>query len=227
MINPAVQAAFNSRQSLIIRWFLWIKAADGGGTPTPVGLWTGGDNVTITLEGESRTYYGAQGALNFSPFQYIEGAVIQTTTVSISVTPEAENFVRGYRTQYAPADIHRAVYNASTGVLIGTDRMFKGFLDTIAFPTPEVGGEQQIELEIMSSARLGTMTSNLRKSDAAQRLRLATDTFRKDGDMGNAPADIWGAGDMDPARTPAGTPYGGPAPGAAGAPTPRAPGVFG
>lgn len=208
--DAAGQAFLTSRAPKEVQWLLWVTAADlVTNAPVSIGLWTGADHQSFTVGGVARTYYGAQGALQIPPMSYASGTAIASLEVSLAVSSEAETLVRGYNTRFKPAEIHCALFNPATGGLVSLARAFTGKIDGTPIATPVKNGVATISLRLVSSARQGTITSNARKSDASQRLRLASDTFRLHGDLGAVASDIWGAGDMQPSGIPgSGGPFG-------------------
>jgi hypothetical protein len=208
--DSAGLAFLTSRAPKEVQWLIWVTAADlVTGAPVSIGLWTGADHQSFTIGGVARTYYGAQGALQIPPISYAAGTEITSMEVSLSVSSEADALVRGYNTRFKPVEIHCALFNPATGALVSIARAFTGTIDGSPISTPVKNGVGSIGLRLMSSARRGTMTSNARKSDASQRLRLSTDTFRLHGDLGAVASDTWGAGDMQPSGIPgSGGPFG-------------------
>lgn len=188
----AVQAHLSSRLPFVVRWLVWTVAKPfGGGAPVGIGLWTGDDHETLTVEGAARTYYGAQGGLGVAPISYKVGTEVASMNVGLSLSPEGVLLVRGYDTRLAPADVHCAVYDAQTGGLLGIRRMFRGVVDRTHIGTPAQDGRADMSLTLVSSARRGTMTAAGHKSDASQRLRDPNDAFRVDSDKGVSPSDPW------------------------------------
>ncbi|SHI91123.1 hypothetical protein [Wenxinia saemankumensis] len=188
----AAQSHLASRAGIDTRWLVWLDVADPAGDPFGVGFWTGDDHQTITAEGQSRLYYGAQGSLVVPPINYAGGTTIQSLDIRMAVSPEAETVVRGYQTRFGRAEVHCALFDPAGMQLRGLRKYFRGIIDGNPLVTPEVNGAASITLKLVSAARRGTMTQNGRKSDEAQRARHAGDRFRKYGALGRVTSDAWG-----------------------------------
>lgn len=193
----AVQNHLTARQPFYVRHLLWCRPQPfGGGARVGFGLWTGDDHEVIAVEGEARTYYGAQGGLVIPPARFRQGTEIAETQVGIVLSPEGETLVRGYNTRLAPFQLHWAVYDANTMKLLGIRRMFTGLVEGISIPTPEQdGAARPTTIDLVSAARWGTTTVNGHKSDASQRLRNPNDTFRVDSSLGHVASDTWAGKD--------------------------------
>lgn len=188
------QAHLDARLPIAPRWLVWTTATRiSDGVAAGVGFWTGDDHEYLTVEGQSRLYFGAQGAMEIGPIVYEPGTGIGTQDITLGLSPEGETLVRGYRLGGAPIEIHCALYNPATMALLGIKRFFRGLIDGTPMSVPESGGTVTLPVRCITTARLGTMTLAGKKSDASQRQRLSTDRFREYGDLGETTADPWGA----------------------------------
>lgn len=191
--NTAAQNHLAARLPVAPRWLLWVDAKQiSNGAAVSMGLWTGDDHEQITVEGQSRLYYGAQGTVSLPQLRYAAGTDVGSIDVTLPVSPEAETLVRGYNIRFAPCDLHCALYDPASGSLLDVRRMFRGLIDGSPIFTPAVGGVATATLKLVSSARTGTMTTRAKKSDQSQRLRSG-DRFRRYGDLGTVAADPWGS----------------------------------
>jgi hypothetical protein len=59
-----------SASGLVAQILLWVEAKDPTGQPAPVGLWTGEDDRSFTVVGQSRLYEGAGELLAIEPITY-------------------------------------------------------------------------------------------------------------------------------------------------------------
>lgn len=192
--DATAQAHLDARLPIAPRWCVWITASPiAGGSPESFGFWTGDDHQTLTIEGQPRLYYGAQGAMEIGTITWEPGTGIGTQEIMLGLSPEGETRARGYRLAGAPVDLHCALFNPGTGALLGVRRYFRGFVDEAPIDMPKQGEVATLPLRLVSTARLGTMTRGGRKSDASQRLRASSDAFRLYGDLGETVADPWGA----------------------------------
>ncbi|MFE3839657.1 hypothetical protein ABNX41_21770, partial [Rhodobacteraceae bacterium PA1-206B] len=67
-LPAAVAAHLAARKPLLVHQLLWISARNRtSGAVETLGLWTGEDHQSITVGGQSRTYYGAGAVLGIDP----------------------------------------------------------------------------------------------------------------------------------------------------------------
>ncbi len=173
----------NARGPVAPRWLLWIGAKNFGTlTDASIGLWNGEDDLTFTIGGSPRVYNGALGKFEVEPLVYAKGTDIRSQRITLSAnTPEVEDTVRGYVVKGAAVELHLALMDPLSGLLIDIDRKFKGFLNRAPISTPALGsGGSTVSLEIVSSMRLLTRTLAVKKTDQSQKLRSG-DRFRRYG----------------------------------------------
>lgn len=191
---PAAQAHLDARLPVAPRWCVWVTAAPiAGGAAQGFGFWTGDDHAVLTVEGEARTYFGAQGAMAIGEIVYEPGTAIGSQGITLGLSPEGVTLARGYNLAGAPIELHCALYDPAAVALLGIRRYFRGFIEEAPLDTPPPGEVAVLPIRAVSAARRGTMTVAGRKSDASQRLRLSTDRFREFGDLGETVSDPWGA----------------------------------
>lgn len=190
--NALAQAHLSARKPAMRHWLIHVRSRDlTTGDPYPIGLWTGDDHETLTVEGEARLYYGAQGEVTIPNIAYGSGTDIVSDEITMPVSPEAEILVRGTNLRFAPIEMHCALYDAEDGDLLDVRRFFKGTIDGAPILTPALNGVASFSLKMVSSARAGTMTTKAKKSDQSQRIRQG-DRLRRYGDLGKVAADPWG-----------------------------------
>lgn len=185
-------AVVNALQSGIVmtRILAWFEARNRATSATEtLGLWTGGDNIVMTVEGQSRTYFGAGNITDLPPVVYKVGLDVQVYRLGItSITNEARQLIRAYDPRFAAVQIHRAFYDPITRALIAPpQRVLTGIVDEVDIPTPAAGGEAGCYLSIVTTARLLTFGLPNKNSDANQR-RISDDRFLRHAD---ATADVW------------------------------------
>jgi hypothetical protein len=189
--NSTAQTYLNSRAPILPHWLIWVDAKTFAGAAISVGFWTGDDHQNFTVDAASRLYYGAQGAIEIPALSYDLGTAVSSVDLTLSLSPEGEQAVRGYNIRFAPVEIHCALFRPDTSALLDIQRFFKGSIDGSPIPTPPVGGRSSLPLKLVSSMRAGTMTRAGFKSDVSQR-RRSSDAFRQYGDLGAVAADPWG-----------------------------------
>lgn len=196
------------RAGLVAQSLVWVTARNIATQLTEtIGLWTGEDDATLTIDGGPRTYSGANGLLRMDPIIASKGLDVRITQLHLSaVAPEVEDLVKGYDTRFAPVEIHRAVFRGSTRVLVGAPhRVFKGMINSIEFPTVEPGGFPACVVSVASETRALTRTLALKKSDETFRSG-GGDKFRQYADVSGSVPVFWGelkaSAPADPAPQP-------------------------
>ena len=152
---------------------------------TPIGLWDGDDTETMTVEGESRTYYGAQSVFGMGAFSFVPGGNAQSHTITVSgLTVAAETLLRDLRTDLAPVQIHLMLTDPASHTTIEIIKMFEGFINKTPIPTPALGSSGGgVEIELLTQAAWLTRTMPLKKTDDSQQQRSG-DRGRRYGDGG-------------------------------------------
>lgn len=175
---------------IMARVLIWFEARnrDTNATET-LGLWTGGDNAVMTVEGQARTYFGAGNVTDVPPVVYKTGLDVQVYRLGItSITNEARQLIRAYDPRFAGVQIHRALFNPSTRAMIDAPhRVLTGFVDEVDLSRPVSGGQASCYLSIVTTARLLTFDLPNKNSDSNQR-RVLGDRFLRHAD---ASADVW------------------------------------
>lgn len=193
--DSATAAYLASRDGIVARHLVFFTAKDRAtGLPVSMGLWTGDDHQTFTISGQSRTYYAAGAMIGMEALTSGIGLDVRMHQIALSpLTDEVALLIRGYDTRLAPVEIHRAVFDLSTGNLVGTPfRVFQGWVNKIALNTGALGGGGEAIVTIASASRALTRPLNLFRSDAAQRTINSADAFRAYTDIGGEVGVWWG-----------------------------------
>jgi hypothetical protein len=183
--SVAAQNHLLARDAVAPRWLLYVRTRDrASNAPVPIGIWNGDDSLSLTISGEARSYFGAQGLFEVAPVIYGTGTLIRTQTVTLSgISPEAEDMVRGFVIRGVEADLRLALFDPLDRTLIDSRRMFSGFVNRAPLLTPALGGASPaIRLELASALRLLTRTIAVKKTDQSQQLRQG-DRFRRYGSI--------------------------------------------
>ena len=208
IFDAPTAAALGGRGGIELHALFWIEAKSRAtGLVEALGFWTGDDTQVFTIGGVARTYVGCGNALAVPPIVQRAGYVVQMQRVSLAgLQPEVVQALRVYDPRFAPVEIHRAVYDPQSCALVAEPHlMFRGTVDEVALPTPPKGGTAQADLTLASSARAGTQTLALRRSDEALRSRAPGDGFRRYIAVSNVVPVWWGelrAGQSNPSRFP-------------------------
>jgi hypothetical protein len=182
MTLSAAEANYNAARAGQVRETLvWLRPRDRvTGARVDVGFWTGRDDRSFVINGQTRSYFGAGAALDCDDIPGGVGLDVRYISVRLGVVDEVEQAIRGYDAKLAPVEIHTAAFDLATRALIaGPRRIFLGTVNESPIPTPVEGGGAEIELRLASAARALTRTVPLFKSDAEMRRRNPTDRFRE------------------------------------------------
>lgn len=194
IIDTATADFLALRGGLVARQLVWIEARNiASGLVEGLGLWTGEDETTVTIDGAARTYQGAGNILELPPITAGPGLEVRTYPLSLSaIAPEVQDMLASYDTRFAAAEVHRAIYDPETRQMIGAPhRLFRGLVNGIEFPTEADGGTPACVVDLVSETRALTRTLAAKKSDATQSLR-AGDRFRRYGDISGGVPVYWG-----------------------------------
>lgn len=185
-------AALQTRAGICTRILIWVVAKNRvSGLPETLGLWTGAQDRTFTINAASRSYIGAGPIMQIPPIRMQAGLSVRMQRMTLSpLTQVVTDLIRTYEARFAPIEVHRALFSTDDGALIAPPhRVWKGFIDEIDLTQGEAGGEATCEVTAASSARLLTRTLSLKRSDATQQLRLG-DRFRRYVDV-SGKVDVW------------------------------------
>ncbi len=205
IFDAGTLALLAARGGLVAHRLIWISARNRATQAVEaMGLWSGEDDITISIDGEARTYQGAGAFLQTEATTSGMGLAVRIHQIGLSaVAPEVEALVKQFETRFAPVAVHRALFNAETRELVGAPhRVFLGMINSIDFPRAADGGAPAAVLDIASETRTLTRTLGLKKSDDSQK-RRAGDRFRRYGDISGSVPVYWGelkaAAPADPA----------------------------
>jgi hypothetical protein len=191
-LGSATLTHLQAREGVVPRILCWFSARNRSTNAVEtMGLWTGSDHQTITVEGLPRVYYGAGNVIDLPPLTMEAGLSVRMYRLGLAgLTPEVAQLIRGYDIRFAPVQIHRAMYSPTDRSLIeAPHRVLFGFVDEVDWETPPVGGESRVTLSIATSSRVLTQDLPLTFSDATIR-RAAGDRFFRHGDV-SRPTKVW------------------------------------
>jgi hypothetical protein len=172
-------------RGLVPRRFVWIKGKSfDTGVINPIGLWTGDDDINITVVSgitglpEARTYYGGLN-LQVSPIARTADLTIQTVTITIGqIAPVAQQLVRGYDLRLAPVEIHDMAFDTVTRQPSAAPEIaFLGITDGAPIKTPAVGQDGNVEISAISAAIAMLEHTNPAKSSYEGQKRRSGDEF--------------------------------------------------
>ncbi len=186
-------AALQNRSERMMRVLVRVTARNRTtGLPEELCLWNGGYDRSFTIGGIARTYVGAGALMQIPPLVYQVGLTVRMQRLTLSpIDPTVAAMVRQYDTRLAPIQIHRAVFDPVTTLLVSEPhRLFKGIVDELE-ETRDPKGAVQLEVTVASSSRYLTNTLSLKRSDASQQ-RRSGDRFLKYADVSGEVDIYWG-----------------------------------
>lgn len=161
---------------------LWatVRRLDTGAAES-YGYWSGDLDQVITIDSQSRTYYGAGGIVAIDKLVYEQGAVIKTNKISFNgMDPKVNSLLRQFDTRQGLAQIHFISVN-SGGIPTAVEEAFVGTIDEFEVTDDAIDENGNmgvnVTMTLVSDARLLTRTLSTKMSDASQRLRDASDEF--------------------------------------------------
>lgn len=194
--SPTLLSTLQRRDGLVAKSLLWVRGRNRTtGLEEPMGLWTGDQDTVFTISGQPRTYAGEGALLPIENLVVRSGVDVRLQRVLLNpLDPAVAYLVRALDIGLAPVEIHRALFDPSTGgtLIEEPHRVWKGYVDQSPITTPEIGGGAMVELTLASSARALQRGLTIVKSDAVQQQR-AGDRFRQYGDVSGSVKIWWGA----------------------------------
>jgi len=168
-----------SADSLIVRSLVFVRGKTLAGATKTFGFWNGEDDVSITVTSaidgasESRTYIGGGSLLAIDPIPLRIGLEVRTINATMSqIYATVQDMVRGNNIRHAVVEIHRALFNVSTGQLVAPPyARFLGKVNTSPVNTPRAGDEGSVVFGCVSNTRELTRANTALKSDETQKLR--------------------------------------------------------
>jgi hypothetical protein len=188
-IDPSFLLALtNTRdQGILPRTFVWLTAkAFDTGAPVSFGVWTGDDDISVTVISgttglpEARAYLGGLN-ISIGDQPRVSDMTQQSITVEMSqVADAAQTMARGYDLRLAKVEIHEMTLDPSTGQLSAIPQLsFLGQVDTAPFDTPSVGQDGKIALNAVSDAISMLSRTNPQKSSYEGQKRRGNDQWGK------------------------------------------------
>ena len=203
--DPATLDLLGGRRGLEARRLVWIEARNRQtGGFEGLGICTGADDLTVSVGGVARTYLAVGALLEAEPITASVGLGVRTHQLRLAaIDGRVEDLVKGYETRFAGVEIHRAIFDPETGAMAGPPhRVFRGMVNSLDFPTGEVGGSPACIVEVVSETRVLTRTLPTKKSDDSHQAR-GGDRFRRYAEISGAVPVYWNEVKLDPAPAPA------------------------
>jgi hypothetical protein len=190
--STVVQSHLNARKGYMPRWMLYVRALETDRTSAPLGIWSGEDDLQVSLEGIDRLYRSGADGMIPDEIVYEKGTNIRNYRVNLNGLNEtALELVMGRIIRGRDAELHLAFMDPLSGLMIGApERMVKGSVNRAPVNIGPMNGASTIQVEIVSSMRMLTKPLGLKKSDQSQKLR-GGDRFYKYGSVSNNVKTEW------------------------------------
>ena len=199
-IATANQDALAAR-ILVPRDFIWFVVKDRTtGAAVTDGYWSdiGSINAAIvdpdTGGTVMRTWAGAGALISISDIPLVSNITVQNISVTLSqVADRVNNLVRGYECKQGRVEIYRGLFDPNTRTMVSPAMpRFVGTIDEAPITTPAEGGDGDVTLSCTSNTQELTRANTDTRSDASQKLRLATDDFFVDTAVVGTWQQFWG-----------------------------------
>ncbi len=192
-LDSAAINHLTARVGVVPHWYLWVTARNRStGLDETIGIWTGRRDVSLTVEGASRTYTRAGALMQVGPITFEPGPVVRRQTVTLSpLSTQVTDMIRTYDARLAKADLHLGMHDPESGDLVSIPRVFRGVIDKAPVVTPAKGGMSTVQVTMVSNARDMTRKLALKRSDESQRLR-SDDRFRRYASVSGSVGVWWG-----------------------------------
>lgn len=199
--SPTLNALAARR--LVARDLIWVQVKDGSNTPAVAAYWNDRGAITVSVvSGQSggtvsRTYTGTGSLIKVGDIPLTSDLTIRTVDVTLSqVSSDVDTLIRGYNCRLGLVDIHRCLFDPVTRAVVGTPTpRLAGFIDGVQINTPKAGDSGSVIFRVISNTQELTRTSTERRSNYAQRRRLAGDDFFQYAGIMPGRVLTWGATD--------------------------------
>lgn len=193
IINSSVQATLDSGD-FHFEFLLWVKAKNRTtGVLEASGIHTGEGELTVSIDGVSRTYQGAGQLIDIPSFTNKIGLEIEENDFTLAIlSPEITNMIRAYDADLAPADLHLAIFNKDMA-LVGITQVVKGFVNGIVIN--EDAEEATCTITVTSNIQEAVRGLTLKKSHESQKLIDSTDEGFKYAAVAGTTETKWGTGE--------------------------------
>lgn len=167
------------------RDFLTIYGKDDVGDPLDFRFWNGDGNVSVSTlvaaDGStgSKSYVG--GVLkSVEPIPQVIGLEARSISVELDqIHDDVQDMIRAYNIRHALAEVHRGLFNISTGAVVSTlYPRFLGKVDGAPINTPAAGGSGSVTIRLTSNTIELTRT-NPAKASHEEQLRRSSDEYRQ------------------------------------------------
>jgi hypothetical protein len=199
-ISSANYTALQNR-ILMPRDFIWFVVKDRGtGAAVTDGYWSDiGSIIADIVDPDTggtitRTWVGAGALIQISDIPLVSSLTVQNISVTLSqVADRVQNLIRGYECKQGRVEIYRGLFDPATRQMVAPAvPRFVGTIDEAPITTPKEGDSGAVTLTCTSNTVELTRSNTDTRSDASQKLRLATDDFFADTAVVGGWQHFWG-----------------------------------
>ena len=195
-IETIIQSQFEERRGVEGKALVWVRARNRStGLPESIGFWSGDDHENFTIDGQSRTYFGAGNVISIPPIRSVAGLKTVYHTITLPpFTDEVRTALLQYDSRLAAVEVHVAAFDIDTGIMMSNPiRMIKGQLQEAPLNIAEKGGRNSsVNLKVASSARRLSLGVPIYRSRDALEARAPTDRGREYIDVAGDWIVPWG-----------------------------------
>ncbi len=199
-ISGQTQTLLDGR-AVKIRDFIWFVVRDRStGAEVRQGYWSdvGSVNAQVinpqTQLAEARGFDGAGTLISVSPIPLVSNLSVQSVTIELSQVSDADRLIRLYDVKQGRVEIYRGLFELGSMVQAqpAFSRFF-GFIDEPEIKTPRENEEGGIILNCVSHSQELNRSNPATRSDAYQRQRSPSDSFRRHAAVVGSWDIKWGA----------------------------------
>ena len=198
-LDAAAQAALEAG-SIKIRDFIWFVVRDRDtGSDVEAGFWSdyGTANMQVldprSQQVQTRQFEGAGALISIGPIPLVSNLTVQEVTIELSQISDANALIRTYDARQGRVEIFRGLFELDSLVQICPAYCrFFGFIDQPEILTPRENEEGKITLSCVSHTQELTRSNPATRSDAYQRQRDQTDSFRRHAAVVGSWEQKWG-----------------------------------
>jgi len=162
------------------------------------GFWTGVENASFVVDGQPRTFVAGGSIVGMDKVTASKGLTVESQRLTLSALQvDVMDMLRGYEARLAPCRVYVARRDPVGNQLLGIDRVFKGFLNTVKVTSGQTDGHAFVRAALVGSEYLLTKGLSLKKSHAAQQNRQSDQFMKYATTTGKEPV-YWGTRAYEP-----------------------------
>lgn len=185
-ISAAAQAALEQR-NVRIRDFVRFTVRDSStGDPVVGAYWSDVGNLLADIINpqtgvvEQQLFQAGGTLIGIDPIPLVSNLSVQGVPIQLNQLSDADALIRAYDAKQGRVEVFRGLFQLDSMEQIAPAYpRFLGFIDEPEVLTPPEGEVGGTDLDCVSDSQEVTRSNPATRSDAHQRLRSATDSFRR------------------------------------------------